>query len=232
MRAWAEQAAGRDHAARAVVEPVLDGTVTSVLPHTVVEALLVEASARVTGGDVRTARRALRDALSSGASLGACGRSRWPEARPGNSWSGHVGRAAETEPFAARALAASRRPDTRTARLDDGELRLLARLPSPTVGRPDRAGAAHPADGSEQPYPRGLPQAGGEQPPHRRVGGLRTRAAPLISRRTTHRRGRPPRAPGHVAIRSSADASFSESSTVISASPPTPDSASTAVATI
>ena len=87
MRAWAEQAAGRDHTARAIVEPVLDGTVTSVLRHTVVEALLVEASARVTGGDVRTARRALRDALSSGHPWARCGRSQWPEARPGNSWS-------------------------------------------------------------------------------------------------------------------------------------------------
>jgi LuxR family maltose regulon positive regulatory protein len=131
MRAWAEQAAGRDHTARAVVEPVLDGSVTSVLPHTVVEALLVEASARVTGGDVRTARRALRDALSSGASLGAVRPFAMAGGQARELLVRHVGRAAETEPFAARALAASRRPDTRTARLDDGELRLLARLPSP-----------------------------------------------------------------------------------------------------
>ena len=131
MRAWAELAAGRDHTARAVVEPVLDGSVTSVLPHTVVEALLVEATARVTGGDVRTARRALRDALASGASLGAVRPFAMAGGQARELLIRHVGRAAETGPFAARALAASRRPDTRTARLDDGELRLLARLPSP-----------------------------------------------------------------------------------------------------
>src|SRR5215212_4641467 len=43
----------------------------------------------------------------------------------------HVGRAAETEPFAARALAASRPPNTHTARLDEAEQQLLAWLPSP-----------------------------------------------------------------------------------------------------
>jgi LuxR family maltose regulon positive regulatory protein len=43
---------------------------------------------------------------------------------------GYVDRAGTTEPFAARALAAGQRPETRTARLDDGDLELLARLPS------------------------------------------------------------------------------------------------------
>ncbi len=130
MRAWVEQSAGRDRAARAVVGPVLDRTVTAVLPHTVVEALLVEASAGVTGGDVRTARRALHDALSSGASQGVVRPFAMAGGQARELLAGHVGRAGKAGPFAARALAANRRPDTRTARLDASELRLLARLPS------------------------------------------------------------------------------------------------------
>jgi hypothetical protein len=76
VRAWAEHAAGRDRAAIGLLEAVLDGTVTPVLPlYTVVEVLLLEASASVSEGDVRTARRELRDALSSGAPSASCGRS-------------------------------------------------------------------------------------------------------------------------------------------------------------
>ena len=130
MRAWAEQSAGRDHVASAMVGPVLDGTATSVLPHTVVEALLVEVSAKVTGGDVRTARRALRDALTSGASLGVVRPFATAAGQARELLAGLIARITTNQQFAARALAAGRRPDTRTARLDDGELQLLARLPS------------------------------------------------------------------------------------------------------
>jgi LuxR family maltose regulon positive regulatory protein len=130
MRAWAEQSAGRDRAAISLVGPVLEGAVTPVLPHTVTEALLLKASASVRGGDVPTARRALRDALSSGASLGVmrpfatiAGQSRELLAE-------HLDRAEATDPFALRALAVVRRPGTRAARLDDIEHELLVRLPS------------------------------------------------------------------------------------------------------
>ncbi|MEK6439898.1 hypothetical protein [Pseudonocardia sp. T1-2H] len=131
MQAWAEQAAGRDDDAAALVGPVLDGAVRSVLPHTVVEALLVEASGRVRGGDVRTARRALRDALSSGVSLGVV--------RPFMLAAGHARELLDehldmtgttTARFTARAVAAGRSPEHRATRLDDLEARLLARLPS------------------------------------------------------------------------------------------------------
>ncbi len=126
MRAWAEQSAGHDRAARAIVGPVLDGTVTSVLPHTPVEALLVQAS----GGDVRTARRALRAALSSGAALDVVRPFATAGGQARELLIDHLGRAETTEPFVVRALAAGRRPDNRTSRLDEGDLRLLARLPS------------------------------------------------------------------------------------------------------
>jgi LuxR family maltose regulon positive regulatory protein len=130
MRAWAEQSAGRDPVVGAMVGPVLDGTVTSVLAHTIVEALLVEASSKVAGGDVRTARRALRDALSSGASLGVVRPFATAAAQARELLAGHIGGTGANQQFAARALAAGHRPDIRTARLDDCELQLLARLPS------------------------------------------------------------------------------------------------------
>jgi LuxR family maltose regulon positive regulatory protein len=130
MRAWAEQSAGRDFEATAIVGPVVAGTVPSLLPHTVVEALLVEASGKVSGGDVRTARRTLRDALSAGASLGVV--------RPFALAAGHARELLEehldltrtTEPFTPRAPGAGGPPEKRAARLDDTEARLLARLPS------------------------------------------------------------------------------------------------------
>jgi LuxR family maltose regulon positive regulatory protein len=130
MRAWVEQAAGRDRAARVVVEPVLDGTATPLLPHTIVEALLLAADSGVSAGDVRGARGALREALSCGASLGAVR----PFAMAGGParelLADHLVRGGSREPFAVRALAAGRRRTTRTAPLDDIELSMLERLPS------------------------------------------------------------------------------------------------------
>lgn len=130
MRSWAARADGRDHDARTLVGPVLDGSVTAVLPHTTIDALLVEASGRVTGGDVPAARRALRAALTSGASLDVV--------RPFALLGGearellvdHLGRNGSAGPFALRALAVGRPTDVRTGRLDDGERDVLIRLPS------------------------------------------------------------------------------------------------------
>ena len=130
MRAWAEQSAGRDRAATGLVEPVLDGTVTPVLAHTIVEALLLKASASVSEGDVQTARRALRDALSSGASLGIVRPFAMIAGQARELLAEHLGRAETSDPFAIRALAVVHRPGTRAARLDDIELELLVRLPS------------------------------------------------------------------------------------------------------
>ncbi|TWF75023.1 LuxR family maltose regulon positive regulatory protein [Pseudonocardia hierapolitana] len=131
MRAWAELSAGRSQSARADVEPILAGTAPSVLPHTLVEALLVEASIDVTGGQVRTARDALRTALSSGASLDVVRPFALAEAEVRELLGRHIARSTSTEPFAARALAAGRRQDRRTARLDAAERQLIAVLSSP-----------------------------------------------------------------------------------------------------
>jgi LuxR family maltose regulon positive regulatory protein len=125
MRAWAEQAAGRERAAQRLVEPVLDGTVTPVLPHTIVEALLLEVSASVSAGDVLAARRALRDALSCGTSLGIVRPFAMTVGQARELLAEQLGQAGATGPFVIRAMAG-----TRAARLDDVERELLVRLPS------------------------------------------------------------------------------------------------------
>jgi LuxR family maltose regulon positive regulatory protein len=130
MRAWAEQSAGRDRAAIRLVGPVLEGAVTPVLPHTITEALLLKAGASVRGGDVPTARRALRDALSSGASLGVMRPFATIAGRGRELLAEHLDRAEATDPFVLRALAVVHRPAGPAARLDDIEYELLVRLPS------------------------------------------------------------------------------------------------------
>ena len=132
MRAWAEQAAGRDHAARAVVEPVLDGTVTSVLPHTVVEALLVEASARVRRGEVQAARTALRTALALAKPLDVLRPFATAESPARALLDRQLHRSAAPDPFAARALATARQAGhMRGGRLTTAEREALRYLPSP-----------------------------------------------------------------------------------------------------
>jgi LuxR family maltose regulon positive regulatory protein len=130
MRAWAEQSAGHDRAATGLVEPVLDGTITPVLPHTIVEALLLKASASVREGDVQTARRAMRAALSCGASLGIVRPFAVTAGQARELLVEHLGRMERSDPFAIRAMAVVHRPGNRPARLDDLELELLVRLPS------------------------------------------------------------------------------------------------------
>lgn len=131
MRAWAEVSAGRTQAARADVEPILAGTVASVLPHTLVEARLVEASVEVTGGQVHTARHALQAALSSGAALDVVRPFALAEAEARELLDSHIARSTSTEPFAVRALAAGRRRSRRTAYLDAAERQVIALMPSP-----------------------------------------------------------------------------------------------------
>jgi LuxR family maltose regulon positive regulatory protein len=132
MRAWAELSVGRDYAARSAVGPLLDGSVPAVLPHTVLEALLVEATARVTGGEVYRARHALRTALSLGAPLDVVRPFAMAEP-PARALLGHLrGGSRTAEPLAARALAAgaSAHP-RRTTRLTEAELAVVKLLPSP-----------------------------------------------------------------------------------------------------
>jgi LuxR family maltose regulon positive regulatory protein len=132
MRAWAALSSGRDQAARATVRPLLDGSVTGLLPHTVVEALLVETAAGVTAGEIHGARRALRSALSLGAPLDVVRPFAMAEPPARALLGHHLGRCRTTEPFGARALAAGRgaRP-RRLFPLTDIEMAIIELLPSP-----------------------------------------------------------------------------------------------------
>jgi LuxR family maltose regulon positive regulatory protein len=132
MRAWADLSAGRDDAASSAVGALLDGSVPALLPHTLVEALLVEAAAGVTGGEVYRARHALGTALSLGAPLDVVRPFAMAEP-PARALLGHqLGRGRTAEPFAARALAAGRSAHRRrTGPLSDAELAMIELLPSP-----------------------------------------------------------------------------------------------------
>jgi LuxR family maltose regulon positive regulatory protein len=131
MRAWAALWTGRDQAARAAVRPLLDGSVTGLLPHTLVEALLVETTAGVTAGEVRGARRSLRTALSLGTALDVVRPFAMAEPPARALLVHHLGRDRTDEPFVTRALAAGRgaHPEHPTP-LTDTELSMIELLPS------------------------------------------------------------------------------------------------------
>jgi LuxR family transcriptional regulator, maltose regulon positive regulatory protein len=132
MRAWADLAAGRDDAAHSAVGALLDGSVPALLPHTVIEALLVETTAGVTGGAVYRARHALGTALSLGAPLDVVRPFAMAEPPARALLGRQLGRGGTAEPFAARALAAGRTAHRRrTGPLSDDELAMIELLPSP-----------------------------------------------------------------------------------------------------
>jgi LuxR family maltose regulon positive regulatory protein len=64
MRAWAETVGGRHDRARALICPVLNGSVPALLPQTVVDSWLLETSIAVIVGERPAARRALLTALA------------------------------------------------------------------------------------------------------------------------------------------------------------------------
>ena len=66
MRAWSEAANGRPRAARATIAPLLAGDLPALLPTTLVEAWLVEASCALRTGDRPGGRRALHDRHAPG----------------------------------------------------------------------------------------------------------------------------------------------------------------------
>jgi LuxR family maltose regulon positive regulatory protein len=70
LEAWAELAAGRYDAARATLGPLVTGAVRAVLPHTCIEADLVEAEVGLHAGDVPAGTAALDRALRAAAEWG------------------------------------------------------------------------------------------------------------------------------------------------------------------
>ena len=71
MRAWIEATGDRPQPARMIVHPVLDRSVPALLPHTLVEAFLLETALALAVDEPPAARRALQAALAAAAPLDA-----------------------------------------------------------------------------------------------------------------------------------------------------------------
>jgi LuxR family maltose regulon positive regulatory protein len=130
MRAWAESVAGRHEHARAVVRPVLAGSPPSLLPHTLVDAWLLETTLAAAAGERPSARRALQTALAVAEPLDALR----PFAQAGPSVREllvhQLGSFGTAEAFAQRALAAGAGGEDRHTILSERELTVLGLLPS------------------------------------------------------------------------------------------------------
>jgi LuxR family maltose regulon positive regulatory protein len=130
LTAWAETAAGRHEAARTVVAPVYEPDTPLLLPHTVVEAHLIDAEAALQADDRPAGRGALELALARAEAVGvvrpfALAGPRTQEllnTRAAGSGSGLF----TTRVAAARAAVAS----DPAVLLSDRELAVLALLPS------------------------------------------------------------------------------------------------------
>jgi LuxR family maltose regulon positive regulatory protein len=130
MRAWADAAAGRHEKARGGVRPVLDGSCPPLLPHTLVDAWLLETTLAVAAGERPAARRALQSALAVAEPLDALR----PFAQAGPSVRELLvhqhGSFGTSEAFAQRALTAGAGGEDRQAMLSERELTVLGLLPS------------------------------------------------------------------------------------------------------
>jgi LuxR family maltose regulon positive regulatory protein len=130
MEALAALAAGRSEAARAAVEAVMSGSLPVLLPHTIIEALLIDAELALSVEDVPAGTAALDRAIRLAQPLGIV-RPFVLAGRRTRSLVGSRPGARGTGPFAAR-LAAARstvRADA-AAPLSEREVVVLALLPS------------------------------------------------------------------------------------------------------
>jgi LuxR family maltose regulon positive regulatory protein len=135
LKAWTQAAEGRHEAARMSVAPVYEPDASILLPHTVVEAHLIDAEAALQADDPLAGRRALELALAQAEPIGVAR----PFALAGpctqqwlSSWAVGSGRA----PFAGRVAAARAVvvPDA-AALLSERELAVLTLLPSLLTAR-------------------------------------------------------------------------------------------------
>jgi LuxR family maltose regulon positive regulatory protein len=134
MRAWADAADGHQEQARAVIRPVLEGFIPALLPHTLVDAWLLETTLAVAAVERPAARRALQSALAVAEPLDAL--RPFTQAGPGvrELLVRHHGSFGTSEAFAQRALAAGAGTgaggENRQAMLSERELTVLGLLPS------------------------------------------------------------------------------------------------------
>jgi LuxR family maltose regulon positive regulatory protein len=130
LQAWTEAATGRHEVARTIVAPVYEPEMPILLPHTVVEAHLVDAEAALQADDWSTGHRALELALAQAEAVGVAR----PFALAGPCTQQLLSSRAATNgkaKFAGRVAAARAAvvPDA-AALLSERELAVLAMLPS------------------------------------------------------------------------------------------------------
>ena len=130
MRAWTESAGGRHDHARTVLRPVLDATTPALLPHTQVDAWLLETTLAMAADERPAARRALQTALALAEPLDAL--RPFTHAGPGvrELLVHQLGSFGTTETFAQHALAAGAPAENRHTTLSERELTVLGLLPS------------------------------------------------------------------------------------------------------
>jgi LuxR family transcriptional regulator, maltose regulon positive regulatory protein len=130
MQAWTEALCERRDHARSVLRPVLDGTAQTLIPHTLVDAWLLETSLAVAAGERPAARKALQRSLSVAEPLDAL--RPFLHAGPGvrELLAHQHGSFGASDAFVERALAAGARGAQRQAMLSERELTVLGLLPS------------------------------------------------------------------------------------------------------
>ena len=130
MRAWAESAGGRHEHARAVLRPVLDGSTPALLPHTLVDAWLLETTLAMATDERPAARRALQTALALAEPLDALRPFAHAGPRVRELLVHQHGSFGTAEAFAQRVLAAGAGGQDRHTMLSERELTVLGLLPS------------------------------------------------------------------------------------------------------
>jgi LuxR family transcriptional regulator, maltose regulon positive regulatory protein len=130
MRAWTDAACGRLHPARVGVHRVLEGSVPALLPHTRVEAFLLETALAVATNEKPAARHALQAALATAEPLDTVR----PFTQAGSSVRALLtrlhGSFGETDTFAQRVLAAGADRQERQTMFSQREITVLGLLPS------------------------------------------------------------------------------------------------------
>ena len=122
MRAWTEAGSGRPETARATVHPILDGSVPALLPHTRVEALLLETALALAANQRPAARRALQAALAAAEPLDALSPFTQPQPSVHALLAVQHGSFGAADAFAQRALAAGANSGQRQTMLSLREL--------------------------------------------------------------------------------------------------------------
>jgi LuxR family maltose regulon positive regulatory protein len=130
MRAWTESAAGRHDHARTVLRPILHDATPALLPHTQVDAWLLETTLAVTADERPAARRALQTALALAEPLDALRpfTHAGPEVR--ELLVHQLGSFGTTDTFAQQTLAARAADGNPHTTLSERELTVLGLLPS------------------------------------------------------------------------------------------------------